>query len=68
MYISKLVENVKPSDTIRPETLLVGMEVKTMWCQRQGLPRVESVEPIGKKLSVTIEEEDDDGFTPEWKP
>jgi hypothetical protein len=63
MYISKLVENVKPSDTFDLDAL-VGMEVKTMWANDKDFQVVESIEPIDKKLTVTIEE-DDDGFTPE---
>jgi hypothetical protein len=63
MYISKLVENVKPSDTFDLDAL-VGMKIQTMWANDKDFQVVESVEPIGKKLTVIIDE-DDDGFTPE---
>lgn len=63
VYISKLVENVKPSDTFDLDAL-VGMEVKTMWANDKDFQVVESIEPIDKKLTVTIDKDDDD-FTPE---
>lgn len=62
-YISKLIENAKPTDTFDLD-VLVGMKVKTKWINSGDFQKIESIEPIGKKLSVTIDEGDDD-FTPE---
>lgn len=70
-YISKLVANAHP-DMLFDLDVLVGMGVKTLWDENGDFQNLESIMPIGKKISVKeneINEEPipppDDDFIPE---
>ena len=69
-YIIKLVNNAKPDMDIDLDAFL-GMQVKTIWEENGDFQNLESIYPIGPKLTITENEVNeppppsDDDFIPE---